>query len=230
MDYHIRDGINGIRFELRNASVEIHKNENRGLRISVPKGSENSIRAIPHNSTLYIKFISDEATDIKISLPDSIREMSVVTENGSVKVERIQLDSISIDSRGNTELIDVTARKRCSICTDNSVLKLTSCDISSMNLQMCNGEFLTDNSILHGNSMAYVTNSTISGTFRGVLPDYVINAGSGISTDDIIVNDHRLTEFPDRKNVQNCAWLLIAGSLKETAKLRISKPRYINGY
>lgn len=230
MDYQIHEGLCKLKLEMRNVSAELQKNSSRSLRIAVPKAKENSIRVIPHIGALHIKYISDTPDIIKINIPDTIREIEVIKGNGSLMASDLNLDSLSISSHGNIELCDVTVCKRCGISTDESSVKLKNCDISSMSLQINSGSLETENLVLHGNSTAYVTNSTVFGTFKGALAEYVISAGSGISTDEIVVNNHKLTEFPDRKNVQNCAWLLIAGSLKETAHINISKPRYINGY
>ncbi|MGN0631712.1 MAG: DUF4097 family beta strand repeat-containing protein [Ruminococcus sp.] len=230
MDYQIHDGLSKLKLEMRNVSAELQKSSSRSLRLAVPKAKENSIRVIPHNGALHIKYISDTTDIIKINVPDTIREIEIIKGNGSFMAMELNLDSLSISSRGDIELSDVTVYKRCGISTDESSVKLRNCDISSMSLQINGGALETENIVLHGNNTAYVTNCTVYGTFKGALAEYVISAGSGISTDEIIVNDHRLTEFPDRKNVQNCAWLLIAGSLKETAHIKISKPRYINGY
>lgn len=230
MDYHIREGVNEIKFELKNANVEVYKNDGKGLHITAPNGSENSIRTIPHNGILHVKFISETNAKIKISLPGTIKNIVIIKESGVLKLENIHLDSLSVTSEDSIELTGVTAQKSCRLSTENSAIKMKDCDISSMSMQLSGGEFYTEATVLHGNSTAYVTDSIIHGTFKGALSDYVISAGSGILADDVIVNDHRLTEFPDRKNVQNCAWLLIAGSIKETVHLRISKPRFVSEY
>lgn len=230
MDYQIREGVKGVRLELRGASVKIGRSGSRALRINVSGGNDSSIRAIPHDGKINIKYISDTGADIRISLPENLREIEIIKESGSLRAEKLELDSLSVNSGGDIELSEVTVSRSCNLSTDGSSIRLISCDISSMSVQISGGELETDGTVLHGNNTAYVMGSTVRGTLRGALAEYVISAGSGVSADEVIVNEHRLSEFPDRRNVQNCAWLLIAGSLKETARLKISKPRYINGY
>lgn len=225
MDYQIREGVVCIKAELRKGKMSIRRGENHVIRLRTSDENENSMRVFAHNNTMFIKQISANEIDFQLEVPDSVKILELKSESTGFELSNMELDNVKITAAGDLILENVTIKKSCQLITDNSEINLAACDISSMNIQLFNGKLNFGNTVLHGNSTAYVVNSTVGGLLKGALVDYVLSAGSGISPRSVIVNDHMLSEFPNRKNVQDCAWLLLAGSLTDTAHIKIAKPR-----
>ena len=225
MDYQIKEGVNCIRTELKAGEMKIMRNKNHVVRLSSNDISENSMRVFTYNNILYIKCLTPEPIRLELHIPESVRSLYLNSEGCSFSAENIEFDNIITCCRGTLEFTKVKINKSCRLSVDEADIRLKACEIRSMNIEITDGIVDFQNTLLRGNNTAFLHNATIGGLLQGALVDYVVSAGAGVSPDNIIVNDHLLTEFPSRKNTQNCAWLLIAGSLKNTVRLTIQKPR-----
>lgn len=225
MDYQIRENVECIRADLRNGALTVIRNTNHMVRLHVEGVSENSMRVFAYNNILYIKCLSDHPAQIELYVPEKVERLHLKAENTNFTITDIEIDCIEITSSGNCFVDSATIRKQCTFNLDSGKLSLRSSDISSMNIQVFKGEIDFQGTQLHGNNIAYLINSAVNGVLKGALVDYVISAGGEVSPDNVIVNDHLLSEFPNRKNVQNCAWLLLTGKLRSTSRIYIKKPK-----
>lgn len=225
MEYLVRENVSGIKLEVKCGNVSIMQGEGYTVKINVPDTAVNGIRIFSHSSTLFIKYILPIPIEVQLCVPKTIHNINITSGSCKVTFEDIELDNVIADSCSNIIMKNVVIVKSCQLNTEDSYIRLIDSDISSMNIQLIGGSLDFCNTVLHGNNTAYIVNSSVGGSLKGALVDYVISAGSGIDPDNVIVNDHFLSEFPNRKNVQNCAWLLLAGSLSATSRIKISKPR-----
>lgn len=225
MEQCIKDKVGAIKIETISAKTVILQNTDRTVKISTPDETAANLRVFIYNGVLTIKYYTTKNSDITIKIPSVIQDIRINSEKGSLMMESIETERFNLKSTSETVLNKVTVKSGCSINHENSKLKMAECDISSMNIQICSGSLMFSDTQLHGNSTAFFINGKIGGTLKGALIDYVISAGSGIDPEKVVVNDHRLSEFPNRKNVQNCAWLLLAGSLAEDPEMRICRPK-----
>ncbi len=225
MDYVIREGVGCIRTELKYGTITITRNSHHMVRLRADELTENCMRVFAYNNVLHIKCISPYPANMELLVPDSVKMLDLNSESCNLVLEDIELDTLTASSGGELDLTNVTIKKSCKLSVDNADIILKACDLMSMNLELYDGTLDFQNTVLHGNNTAFMKNAMVRGKLKGALVDYVVSAGYGISPDNVIVNDHLLSEFPNRKNVQNCAWLLLAGSMKNTARLTIQKPR-----
>lgn len=225
MEYQIRDAVRSVEIELVNGTVTfVQGNTESTTRVSAEGVSEDDMRVYPVNGKLHIRSITSQHINLTIYGIADIKELSVKGYGTSLMVEKYEFDRLKADVNGDITLKEVTVNKQCDISTNGGKIYLESSELTSMNAQVSRGVFDIQKSILHGNNILYTYKSPTGGLMRGALVDYMVTSGSGISSDQIIVNDHYLTDFPVRKNTQNVAWLLVAGETKENIVFYIKRP------
>ena len=223
MDYQFREVITTVVTELHDGTLSISKNTNHMTRITVEDAPDNSMRLFAHNSTLFVKSLTNHPADIQLYVPETVKVLRIQGKHSDIMMTELDLENITISTTGDCSLHGVKAWKQTDICCEGGDIALQECELSSMNIQLVNGSLEIWGTRLHGNNMVYASQSSIGGRLRGALVDYVISAGSGISPDDVTVNGHLLSEFPDRKNTQEAAWLLLAGKLNGETVLNVAK-------
>lgn len=225
MEYQIRDIVRSIEIEaVRGTVTFVRGNTESTTRISIDGFTEDDMRVYPINGKLYIRIITPEPVNMTIYGIANVREFSIKGYETDLMIEKYEFDRLKADVNGNITLKEVTVKKQCDISTNGGKIYLESSELTSMNAQVSEGEFDIQKSILHGNNILYTYNSPTGGLIRGALVDYMVTSGSGISSDQVIVNDHYLTDFPVRKNTQNVAWLLVAGETEKNIVFYIKRP------
>lgn len=225
MDYQIKEGVSEIRTELKSGILTIVRSSNHLVRIRSEDINENCMRVFAYNNVLHVKCLSSVPVRIELQIPESVRVLNINSEGSASVAENLEVDRIVTDCRGEIEFTNVTIKKSCKLSVEYADIILRACDIKSMNIELMDGNLDFQNTVLHGNNTAFLRRARVNGKLQGALVDYVVSAGPGVDADNVIVNEHLLSEFPNRKNTQNCAWLMLAGSLKNTARLTIQKPR-----
>ncbi len=225
MEYQIRENIRSVEADILRGSVTLVRGTTESTtRISIEGLCEDDMRVYPINGKLFIRSITPEPVHMTIYGIASIKELNVKGYETDVNIEKYELDRMRADVNGDITLKEVTVKKQCDISTNGGKIYLESSELTSMNAQVSEGVFDIQKSILHGNNILYTYNSPTGGLIRGALVDYMVTSGSGISSDQVIVNDHYLTDFPIRKNTQNVAWLLVAGETEENIVFYIKRP------
>ncbi|MBQ8688664.1 MAG: DUF4097 family beta strand repeat protein [Ruminococcus sp.] len=223
MDYQFRDIITTVVAELHDGALSVVRNTNHMVRVTVEDAPENGMRLFVHNSTLFVKSLTNHPTDIQMYVPETVKIVHIESKNSDVMLTELDLDQLHIGTAGDCSIHAVKAAKQTDICCEGGDIALQECDLRSMSIQLTNGSLEIWGTKLSGNNMIFATNSILGGRLRGALVDYVISAGSGINPDDVMVNGHLLSEFPERRNTQEAAWLLLAGQLNGETVLNVAK-------
>lgn len=225
MEHKIRENISEIKVEVNCGKIYFMRSDDHRIKVVVPDIIDESVRILSHGNRLSVKYTSQRQAEIQIYLPEVFNNIKVISDSCKLSFENIEFNEADITSGGNIIMKDIIINKNCYVNAENSFVRMFMCSIRSMNAQLFNSNLEFIGTVLYGNNVVYIVNGNVEGTLKGALVDYVISAGSGVDPDNIIVNDHFLSEFPKRKNVQNCAWLLLAGSLSSTARIKIVKPK-----
>ena len=223
MDYQFREIVAHVVTDLHDGTVTIVKNTNHMTPVSVEDAPENGMRVFAHNGTLFIKALTSKPADIHVYIPESVKTLKLESAKSDFILTELELDAVSCSTTGDCSMHGITVNKQCDLNCEQGDISLQECSLRSLNIQLIGGSLETWHTALSGNNMIFVQKSTMNCNLKGALVDYVISAGSGISPDDLIVNDHPLSEFPDRKNTHEAAWVLIAGHLMETTHIYIKK-------
>lgn len=225
MEYQIKDIVRSVEIDIHCGSVTLVKGTTENTtRVSIEGLTEDDMRVYPVNGNLYIRSITGEPVNMTIYGVATIKGLKVKGYDTSVTVDKFDLDRLNASVNGDITLNEAKIKKQCDINTTGGKIVITSCDLTSMNAQVSDGLFDIQKSVLHGNNILYTYNSPTGGLIRGALVDYMVTSGGGITSDQVIVNDHYLTDFPIRKNTQNVAWLLVAGETKENIVFSIKRP------
>lgn len=225
MERKIHENISDVRVEVHCGKIYFRRSEDHTVRIVAANMMDNNIRIHSHKNRLSVKCILQTPTEIQIYLPEVLNSIEVISDSCQLNFNDIELNYADITSGGDIIMKNIIINKSCNISAEHSLLNIIGCNIRSMNAQLFNSNLEFKLTVLYGNNVVYIVNGNVMGTLKGALIDYVISAGSGVDPSNVIVNDHFLLEFPERKNVQNCAWLLLAGSLNSTARIKIVKPK-----
>ncbi len=223
MDYQFREAITTIVTELQDGTLSIVKSPNHMTRLRVEEAPENGMRVFAHNGILYIKALIPKPAELQLYLPESVHELKLKANTADFILTELEMERISVTTSGDCSMHNVVATKECMMQVEGGDISLQECKLSSINVQLFNGSLETHSTALYGNNVIFTQDSDIGGHLRGALVDYVVSAGSGIDPDRVIVNDHPLTEFPDRKNTSEAAWLLIAG--RNSGEIRFTMTR-----
>ncbi|MBQ8725270.1 MAG: hypothetical protein IJY74_06360 [Oscillospiraceae bacterium] len=225
MEYQIKDIVKSVEADIHCGSVTfIRGTTENTTRVSIEGFTEDDMRVYPVNGVLYIRAITGDPVHMTIYGVPTIKGLKVVGEKTSVSVDKYELDRFSATVDSDVTLTAVTVNKQCDINTTGGKISLTDCELTSMNAQVKDGVFDIQRSVLHGNNILYTHNSPTGGLMRGALVDYMVTSGGQISDEQVVVNDHYLTDFPVRKNTQNVAWLLVAGETEEEIVFSIKRP------
>jgi hypothetical protein len=222
MDQQFREIITGIVTELHDGTLSIVKNTNHMTRVTIEDAPENGMRIFAHNGLLYIKSLTVKPVDVQVYIPDSVQQLHLEAQRSDIMLHAVALDKVSCKTMGDCSLHGVTIRRQCALLCEGSDISLQESLLRGVNIQLTKGTLETYGTTLTGNNMIFSDYSTIGGNLKGTLADYVVSAGSGITPEQIIVNERSLAEFPESVQRGDVAWLLIAGRLRDPVHFTIA--------
>ncbi len=225
MDYILKDNMNALRCEACNGSLSIRQGSARGAKLVCDGMSESDMRVFVYEGVLHVKCLSDEEARIELQLPIEVTRLCVTGRKTDCIISGITAENLTLSTTGNIVLDGVKVRRGMSLSADVGKTLLRCCDIQSMTLNAAGSAVEFQGTVLHGNNLVYLIDSSLSGVLKGALPDYIIAAGNGISEESVIVNDHLLSEFPTRKVEHHSAWLYISGRMKDICRLYVKQPK-----
>ncbi len=225
MEYQAHEDVSTVRAELRNGSLKIISKDCPGPHVSISGVPEAFLRVFEYMGTLFVKCVADTYCTVEIIVPRRMREIAMTGERTSVTLENLNLKQLNLSTAESCYMDLVSVKKQCNLNIDRGRLTIRSCDICSLTVQAAQADVDFQGTTLHGYNLMYMQKSKCGGVLKGTLPQYLFVAGNGISPDAVTINEHFLSEFPERKNTQNCSWIYLAGSLKGISRFMVKMPR-----